>query len=135
MSVRLIWTTAQAAYDYRCSQELQREDRGGKVWRLVAIHDTGGGTFHRGQVPRYQSGMHAVWPADSADALALDLRVSDGAVSRLVERVSDDWHAHPGHASDCASWERDERRRCPCKDAAFAALEGMRSSCGGQVAQ
>lgn len=76
MAIRYYWTTAPADYDYTtCTTQLREQvlDAHGSPYRLVAIRDDQGGTFHEGQVPRYQSGLHAVWEAGSQDAAALGL--------------------------------------------------------------
>lgn len=80
MGTRYFYTTAPRDYDYRCTEEIAtgiqptrplRRDHDG--FRLVAIHDDRGGSFHEGQLPRYASGLHATWEVGSDDAEYLGL--------------------------------------------------------------
>lgn len=91
MASRRIYTTAPRDYDYLCTDELLPEirDSHGSSYRLVEIHDDRdlGGTFHEGQMRRYESGMHTAVVAGSAEARARGLvieRVPLGQIATLV---------------------------------------------------
>jgi len=83
-------TSAPDDYDYSYTKTVQEigavtGERG--KWRVVESNDTEG-RFENYQLPRYQSGMHATYPANGPDAKRMGITISTGSGRSGVSGVS-----------------------------------------------
>lgn len=83
-------TSAPDDYDYSYTKTVQeigavKGERG--KWRVVESNDTEG-RFENYQLPRYQSGMHATYPANGPDAKRMGITISTGSGRSGVSGVS-----------------------------------------------
>lgn len=128
MTTRYYFTHAPADYDYKtCTTQLREKvlDAHGSPYRLVAISDDQGGTFHEGQIPRYHSGLHGCVEVGSEEATRLGLPTLDA--------LGIDPNAKEPHEAWQAATEREASRLANANQVEEAwALRGFADGMAGR---